>query len=332
MDPATGPTLLGFDIFVIGSILSGVAALAVLFAIYTAVTIKDPMSKRVKALEGRREELKMGLVTASAKKRQSLVRNSDTTDKIKDTLGSMKVLQQSQILTVQQKLAHAGIRNKELAIVVIGLRAVLPILLGGFAFVMLYLVEIYPDWEMKRVAALALAVFVGYKGPEIYLGNLAKKRSDAIRKGLPDALDLLVICAEAGLTVDAAFNRVAKELGRAYPELGDEFTLTAIELSFLNERRQAFNNLAYRVNLDAVKGVVTTMVQTERYGTPLASALRVLSAEFRNERMMRAEEKAARLPAIMTVPLIMFILPVLFIVILGPAACSIADAFSGGIG
>jgi tight adherence protein C len=332
MDPATGPTLLGFDIFVIGSILSGVAALAVLFAIYTAVTIKDPMSKRVKALEGRREELKMGLVTASAKKRQSLVRNSDTTDKIKDTLGSMKVLQQSQILTVQQKLAHAGIRNKELAIVVIGLRAVLPILLGGFAFVMLYLVEVYPDWEMKRVAALALAVFVGYKGPEIYLGNLAKKRSDAIRKGLPDALDLLVICAEAGLTVDAAFNRVAKELGRAYPELGDEFTLTAIELSFLNERRQAFNNLAYRVNLDAVKGVVTTMVQTERYGTPLASALRVLSAEFRNERMMRAEEKAARLPAIMTVPMIMFILPVLFIVILGPAACSIADAFSGGIG
>ncbi|MEH6682947.1 MAG: type II secretion system F family protein [Qipengyuania sp.] len=332
MDPATGPTLLGFDIFVIGSILSGVAALAVLFAIYTAVTIKDPMSKRVKALEGRREELKMGLVTASAKKRQSLVRNSDTTDKIKDTLGSMKVLQQSQILTVQQKLAHAGIRNKELAIVVIGLRAVLPILLGGVAFVMLYLVEVYPEWEMKRVAALALAVFVGYKGPEIYLGNLAKKRSDAIRKGLPDALDLLVICAEAGLTVDAAFNRVAKELGRAYPELGDEFTLTAIELSFLNERRQAFNNLAYRVNLDAVKGVVTTMVQTERYGTPLASALRVLSAEFRNERMMRAEEKAARLPAIMTVPLIMFILPVLFIVILGPAACSIADAFSGGIG
>ena len=115
-------------------------------------------------------------------------------------------------------------------------------------------------------------------------------------------------------------------------QLGDEFALTAIELSFLNERKKAFNNLAYRVDLDAVKDVVTTMIQTERYGTPLASALRVLSAEFRNERMMRAEEKAARLPAIMTVPLILFILPVLFIVILGPAACSIADAFSGGIG
>jgi tight adherence protein C len=142
---------------------------------------------------------------------------------------------------------------------------------------------------------------------------------------LPDALDLLVICAEAGLTVDAAFNRVAKELGKAYPELGDEFGLTAIELGFLSERRQAFENLATRVDLEAIRGVVTTMIQTEKYGTPLASALRVLSAEFRNERMMRAEEKAARLPAIMTVPLILFILPTLFIVILGPAACSISD-------
>src|SRR3546814_8988676 len=112
---------------------------------------------------------------------------------------------------------------------------------------------------------------------------------DAIRKGLPDALDLLVICAEAGLTVDSAFSRVSKELGRAYPELGEEFALTSIELGFLTERRQAFENLSYRVNLDSVKGVVTTMIQTEKYGTPLASALRVLSAEFRHERMMPAE-------------------------------------------
>jgi tight adherence protein C len=125
---------------------------------------------------------------------------------------------------------------------------------------------------------------------------------------------------------------VAKELGRGYPELGDELTLTSIELGFLTDRRTAFENLATRVPLDAVKGVVTTMIQTEKYGTPLASALRVLSAEFRNERMMRAEEKAARLPAIMTVPLILFILPVLFIVILGPAACSISDNFVNRLG
>ena len=333
MDPSTGPKLLGFDVIVVGSILAGIAALAVLVAIYTAVTIKDPMAKRVKALEGRREELKSGLVMSSTKKRQSLVRKTNTTEKIKDTLGNMKVLQQSQIEIVQQKLAHAGIRNKELAVVIIALRIVLPIALGLLVLTTVFFMDMFPEWgPMKRNGLLMISVFAGYKGPEIYLKNIAKKRSDAIRKGLPDALDLLVICAEAGLTVDAAFNRVAKELGRAYPELGDEFALTAIELSFLNERRKAFNNLAYRVDLEAVKGVVTTMVQTEKYGTPLASALRVLSAEFRNERMMRAEEKAARLPAIMTVPLILFILPVLFIVILGPAACSIADAFAGGIG
>ncbi|HEU4819701.1 MAG TPA: type II secretion system F family protein [Qipengyuania sp.] len=324
-----GPTLLGFDVMLVGSIMAAVAAMAVMFAIYTAVTIRDPMAKRVKAHNERRDELKAGIVTASAKKRQSLVRKSDKTEKVKDTLSNMKVLQQSQVDQMVQKLAWAGYRNKEIAVYIIGLRMVLPIVLGIVGFVLLYVMEIKPDWQMKRVMAMGALVFAGYKGPETFLGNKAKKRTDAIRKGLPDALDLLVICAEAGLTVDAAFNRVAKELGRAYPELGDEFALTAIELSFLNERRKAFENLAFRVNLDSVKGVVTTMIQTEKYGTPLASALRVLSGEFRNERMMRAEEKAARLPAIMTIPLIMFILPVLFIVILGPAACSISDAFTG---
>ncbi|WP_120717469.1 type II secretion system F family protein [Tsuneonella amylolytica] len=326
----TGPTLLGFDVILVGTLLAAVAALAVMMAIYAAVTVKDPMSKRVKALAARREELKAGIVKSNARKRQSLVRRTDSTDKVKETLANMKVLQQSQIEVIQQKLAWAGYRNKELAVYIIGLRMVLPIVFGFVAFMLFYVLNIMPDWgSMKKLFALTAAVGFGYKGPELFLKNKATKRTGEIRKGLPDALDLLVICAEAGLTVDAAFNRVAKELGRAYPELGDEFALTAIELSFLTERRMAFENLAGRVNLDAVKGVVTTMIQTERYGTPLASALRVLSAEFRNERMMRAEEKAARLPAIMTVPLILFILPVLFIVILGPAACSISDAFSG---
>jgi len=316
---APGPTLLGFDVILVGTLMAAVAALAVMLAIYAAVTVKDPMAKRVKALTARREELKAGIVKANARKRTSLVRRSESTDRVKETLANMKVLQQSQIEVIQQKLAWAGYRNKELAVYVIGMRMVLPIVFGVVAFLLLYVMNIMPEWgSMKKLMGLTAAVGFGYKGPEIYLKNKANKRTDLVRKGLPDALDLLVICAEAGLTVDAAFNRVAKELGRAYPELGDEFALTA------------FENLAYRVNLDSVKGVVTTMIQTERYGTPLASALRVLSAEFRNERMMRAEEKAARLPAIMTVPLILFILPTLFVVILGPAACSIGDAFSGG--
>jgi len=321
--------LLGFDVILVGTILVAVAAMAVMVAIYAAVTVKDPMAKRVKTLAARREELKAGIVT-TARKRASIVRKNETADKMRDILSSLKVLQDSQVKAVQQKLAQAGIRKKEWAVAVIFARMVLPIVFGGIGALVIYGINYFPDWgTMKKFGGFAAMVGAGYKGPDIFIQNMINKRTDAIRKGLPDALDLLVICAEAGLTVDAAFGRVAKELGRAYPELGDEFTLTSIELSFLTERRQAFENLAYRVNLDAVKGVVTTMIQTERYGTPLASALRVLSAEFRNERMMRAEEKAARLPAIMTVPLILFILPVLFVVILGPAACSIADAFSG---
>lgn len=324
-----GPTLLGFDVIAVGSVLAGVAALAVMMAIYAAITVRDPMNRRVKALNARREELKAGIVTATAKKRQSLVRKTETTDRIKDTLERMKVLQDSQLKQVQQRLAQAGYRNKEWAVAVIFARMVMPIALGIVAVVLVYWSNTFPEWgSFKRFMAFAAAIIAGYKAPDLFLRNKITKRTHAIRKGLPDALDLLVICAEAGLTVDAAFSRVAKELGRAYPELGDEFMLTSIELSFLTERRMAFENLAYRVDLDSVRGVVTTMIQTERYGTPLASALRVLSAEFRNERMMRAEEKAARLPAIMTVPLILFILPVLFIVILGPAACSIADTFA----
>nr|WP_137676334.1 type II secretion system F family protein [Parerythrobacter lutipelagi] len=329
INQGSGPTLLGFDVILVGTILAGVAALAVMLAIYAAITVKDPMAKRVRALNERRDELKQGIVKSQSRKRQSLVRKTEGTEKMKDTLKGMKVLQQSQVEVIQQKLAHAGYRNKEIAVLVIAARMVMPIVLGLLGFLLIYVIDYFPDWGgIKRVGALGVLLFAGYKGPEIFLKNKASKRTVEIRKGLPDALDLLVICAEAGLTVDAAFNRVAKELGRAYPELGDEFALTAIELSFLGERKMAFDNLAYRVDLESVRGVVTTMVQTERYGTPLASALRVLSAEFRNERMMRAEEKAARLPAIMTVPLILFILPVLFIVILGPAACSISDAFA----
>lgn len=321
--------MLGIDVFMVATMLSAVATAAVFIAIYAAVTVRDPMAKRVKALSDRREQLKAGITATTAKKRAKLVRKTESTDKMRQILSSMKVLQEDQIKVAQQKLAQAGIRRKELAVVIIFSRMILPIIMGGGAALWLYAFDGLADWTpFKRFGVFAALTILGYKAADLYVGNLVTKRTLAVRKGLPDALDLLVICAEAGLTVDTAFNRVAKELGRGYPELGDEFALTAIELGFLTERRMAFENLAYRVNLDSIKGVVTTMIQTEKYGTPLASALRVLSAEFRNERMMRAEEKAARLPAIMTIPLILFILPTLFIVILGPAACSIGDAFS----
>lgn len=326
MTQAGGPTLLGIDVLWVATILAAVATIAVIFAIYAAVTVRDPMAKRVKSLNERREQLKAGITASTTKKRAKLIQQNDTTDRMRGLLSGLKVLQDDQLKESQQRLAQAGIRSKDLAYAVIFSRMVLPIVLGGASALALYGFDYMPDWTpVKKFGAFAATVVLGYKGADLYLNNLISKRTDLVRKGLPDAIDLLVICAEAGLTVDAAFQRVAKELGDAYPELADEFSLTSIELGFLTERRQAFENLAYRVALEHVKGVVTTMIQTEKYGTPLASALRVLSAEFRNDRMMRAEEKAARLPAIMTIPLILFILPTLFIVILGPAACSISD-------
>ena len=328
MAPPTTPTVLGVDVMMIATALSAVATFAVLVALYAATTVRDPMAKRVKALNERREQLKAGIIASTSKRRRKITNRNEAADRVRSLLSNLKVLQDEQVEKAQQKLLQAGYRSKDLAFVVIFARLVLPIVIGGTTVVGVYLLDWFPDWSgLKKYGLVAGSLIGSYKAPDIFLKNKIQKRSDAIRKGLPDALDLLVICAEAGLTVDAAFARVAKELGKAYPELGDEFGLTSIELGFLTERRQAFENLANRIDLDAVRGVVTTMIQTEKYGTPLASALRVLSAEFRNERMMRAEEKAARLPAIMTVPLILFILPVLFIVILGPAACSISDNF-----
>ncbi|HYI63767.1 MAG TPA: type II secretion system F family protein [Allosphingosinicella sp.] len=327
MAPSNGPTIMGIDVIMVASALAALATFAVLVAIYAAATVRDPMAKRVKALNERREQLKAGIVASTSKRRKAITNRNEMADKVRDVLASLKMLQESQVLKTQAKLMQAGIRSKDLAFVVIFARLVLPILFGGFAIVMVYMVDYFPTWgAFKKYGLVAGVLILAYKAPDLWLKNRIDKRVSAVRKGLPDALDLLVICAEAGLTVDAAFGRVARELGRAYPELGDEFALTSIELGFLTDRRFAFENLARRIDLDSVRGVVTTMIQTEKYGTPLASALRVLSAEFRNERMMRAEEKAARLPAIMTIPLILFILPVLFIVILGPAACSINDA------
>jgi tight adherence protein C len=318
---------LGMTATDLATLLAALASFAVMVAIWSAATVRDPMRGRVKALQDRREQLKAG-ITAS-RRRASVATKAEATDFMRGILKKLSVMQNEQAKLVEVKLMQAGIRSKDAVVMMLFGRMILPVALGAIAAIVVYVLNMFPDFSSaKKAMSVGGALLAGYKGPDLFVKNLITKRSDAIRKGLPDALDLLVICAEAGLTVDAAFNRVARELGNGYPELADEFMLTAIELGFLTDRRQAFENLSMRVDLEALRGVVTTMIQTEKYGTPLASSLRVLSAEFRNERMMRAEEKAARLPAIMTVPLILFILPVLFVVILGPAACAIADNFT----
>ena len=193
---AARPMLLGIDVFYVATMLATVAFAAVILAIYTAITIKDPMAKRVKALNERREQLKAGITASTAKTRAKLVRKSETTDRMRTLLSSMKVLQDDQIKVAQQKLAQAGIRRKELAVIIIFSRLVLPILIGGLVGLWLYGFGGLPDWTpLKRFGIFAGATILGYKAADLYVGNLVTKRTDEIRKGLPDALDLLVICA-----------------------------------------------------------------------------------------------------------------------------------------
>lgn len=304
------------------------AAFVMILLLGYAFTPRNAMADRLKSLQERRDNLKAG---SDAPRRQSAKEQAkvDMTQAMREVLKRFSALQDEQSLNIAKKLMQAGIRTKDSVIIFRFAQIALPVAFASLLAIGFNLFDLMADSSpMMRSFVTVGLIIGGYMAPDIYVKNEINKRVDAIRKGLPDALDLLVICAEAGLTVDAAFGRVARELGNGFPELGDEFTLTSVELGFLTDRRMAFDNLASRVPLESIRGVVTTMIQTEKYGTPLSSALRVLSAEFRNERMMRAEEKAASLPAIMTVPLIVFILPVLFVAILGPAACKLSDNFS----
>ncbi|HWT11186.1 MAG TPA: type II secretion system F family protein, partial [Allosphingosinicella sp.] len=257
MAPASGPTIMGIDVVMVATALSAVATFAVLLAIYAATTVRDPMAKRVKALNDRREQLKAGIVASTSKRRKNITNRNEMADKVRGLLSSLQMLQDEQVQKAQKRLMQAGIRSKDLAFVVIFARFVLPVVFGTIAIVVVYLLDWFPDWTaIRKYGFVAGSLLGSYKAPDLWLKNRVTKRSHAIRKGLPDALDLLVICAEAGLTVDSAFNRVARELGKAYPELGDEFALTSIELGFLTDRRSAFENLANRIDLEAVRGVV----------------------------------------------------------------------------
>ena len=307
------------------SVFAGVVAFMVLLAVYQAALVKNPMTGRVKTLQDRRDALKAGLVRST--KRKSQIKKVDGVGHLRALAEKLKLLQTEQTKKLTLGLQQAGFRSKDALVIYQVARLAMPLVMGLIGILLFYGMGVMAEYQTFHPVMAAGMVFLGLKLPDIYLSNAKQKRTAAIRKGLPDALDLLVVCAEAGLTLDSALNRVAKELGRATPELADEFSLASIELGFLPERRQALLNLSDRVDLPALRGVVTTLVQSERYGTPLATSLRVLSAEFRNERLMQAEEKAARLPATLTIPLILFILPTLFVVLLGPAACKVVDDF-----
>ncbi len=312
----------GLDPETSAALLSGAAVMLVLYAVWSSFVVRDPMAGRAKALMKHRHALQAGLAATKKNRARAMLGNGGLVRRIVERLN---LLRSNHAERVQLTLTRAGWRSRDHIVLYLFIKTVLPFCLGTLAVVFLFLLPLVNlDLQVRALIALALTVLGAYL-PDIYIRNAQAKRQLALSKGLPDALDLLVICAEAGLSLDAALKRVSDEMGKASPEIADEFQMTAIELSYLPDRRQALENLNKRTELAAIRGVVNTLTQTEKYGTPLAQSLRVLAAEFRNERMMKAEEKAAKLPATLTVPLILFIMPSLFVVLIGPAVLSTLD-------
>ena len=303
---------------------AALAALVNVFVFYRALLVRDRLGPRIKALNQRRIALRQGLATPKRRARSEVGREKSL-GFMRRVLDRLRLLSSSQSRKAQATLARAGWRGRDALVLYFFLKLALPFAFGAAALLSIYVLKIVTlSPNMGLVVSLGCVV-AGCYGPDIYVRNKVTKRRKALLKGLPDTLDLLVICAEAGQTLDAALGRVAHEMADACPEIADEFGLTALELSLLPERRQALDHLNARTDLASLRGVVNTLLQTERYGTPLAQSLRVLSAEFRHDRLMKAEEKAAKLPATLTVPMIVFIMPALFVVLIGPAIIRTID-------
>jgi tight adherence protein C len=318
--------VLPFGLTADGLLVTVFAAMAFLsvWAVWYALLEKHPMERRARMLTARRDELRGQLLKDRPRARQK-----EGLSLMRQVVAALKLLQTQQTDKLHDHLAQAGLRSRDAVIVFLFFKVAMPVLLAAVTFMLVYLLEIGDLSTGMRLIAVLGGAGLGFFVPELYVSNLIKKRQLALSKALPDGLDLLVICAESGLSLDAALDRVANEIGGASAALAEELSLTSIELGFLPDRRQALLNLNRRTNLPSIRGVVNTLIQTEKYGTPLSQSLRVLANEFRDQRLLKAEEKAARLPATLTVPMIVFILPVLFIVLVGPAVIKVMDNLGG---
>ncbi len=303
---------------------AAVAMFMIVWSIGQIFFQRDRLAPRLKAIAARRAELKGEMTAARRRKKMG---KADTMTVVRQIVRQLKLLQQHQTDQLQQKLTQAGYRSKDAIIIFAFAKLVMPFV--GLALgIFLSGIDWHDPFTTKQATGWLILLGLGYfcaRLPEILVANSKSKRHHSIRKALPDALDLMMICAEAGLSLAAALDRVARELGRMSPELAEEFSLTSVELGFLPDRGTALKHLGERVDTKEMRGLVNVIAQTEKYGTPIAQALRTLSKEYRTERMLRAEQKAARLPAMMTVPMIVFILPTLFIIVMAPAIIQVID-------
>jgi len=307
------------------AILIGIAAFASVLTVAAPFAENDALKARMKLVGAERDRLRASQ-RAHLSGREARLRDRRQKSLAGQIVEAMNLRRVFEADSSRDMLRQAGLRSERHLISYLALRLASPILLAMLAYV--YSSVIFADIsvEMRLVITVAAAV-VGYYLPVALLKNLVTKRQLSIQRAWSDALDLLLICVESGMAIEPALQRVAREIGSASVPLAEELTLTVAELSYLQDRRKAFENLAKRTGLSTVKSVVTSLIQSERYGTPLGTALRVLAQENRDARMFEAERKAAALPPRLTVPMILFFMPVIFIVILGPAIISVMAQF-----
>jgi tight adherence protein C len=301
------------------TILVALSTFATVLTVAAPLLQGDRLRSRMKGVVSHRERLR-------SQHRATLGVRTDgrLRDKPKGTLAQLvQALNLRQVFeaeTTRQRLRQAGLRSEKHLVTYLALRLMTPIALGLIVFVYSSTVLVDRVPTPVRLGITFAGLIIGYYLPAIFLKNIVQRRQDSIRRAWSDALDLLLICVESGMSIEAALQRVAQEIGSQSVALAEELTLTTAELSYIGDRRKAFENLGNRTGLSTVKSVMTSLIQSERYGTPLGQALRVLAQENRDHRMQEAEKKAAGLPPKLTVPMVLFFLPIIFIIILGPSA------------
>jgi tight adherence protein C len=305
--------------------LAAVAAFATVLTLTMPLLQRDRMSQRMRVMATERDKMRAARLADLKQSEQSTSRLRQAPKGFMQQLVDQLNLRSTfETDDLKAKLKMAGLRGQAPLYAYVFFRLAMPPLVAVVTLFYLFVVMTHLSYPpMVKVMMGVGAGVVGFYLPNMFLQNMIQRRQSALKEAFPDALDMLLICVQSGMSVEAAFGKVAKELTSQSLELAEEFSLTTAELSYLQDRRIAFENLGKRTGLPGIKSVATALVQAERYGTPVSAALRVMAKENRDLRMSEAEKKAAALPPKLTVPMILFFLPVLFVVILGPAAIQV---------
>ena len=305
------------------SVLVSIAAIATIYSMLEPFLVKDKFEERMKGVADYRSKLREQHRESLNKRSSASLRTSSAQGALKEIVENLKLFEVFDADEARKKLMMAGFRGTRPVFVFMAARLGMPFVAAAASGVYIYAVNDFGLDSLGRLIACVMSFFAGFYIPNVYINNIIIKRQQQIQLAWPDALDLLLICVESGMSIEAALQKVSEEVGGSSPELAEELALTVAELSYLQERKSAYINLAERTGLDGVKGVTTALIQSEKYGTPLGQSLRVMAQENRDFRMQEAEKKAAALPPKLTVPMICFFLPVLFAVILSPAIMGI---------